>query len=250
VKKVATFFIAAVVLCGAAAAYGATTLDGEGAETSTIAQASKDAYCPACGAKNPAGAAYCSSCGKAIPKETAAHCPGCGAKLEPGSAYCASCGSATSRPAGRKWDRNVVAISGNAGGFFVNGSFGYVGTECAFQVADYFAFGPEFSYFFGGHSTGLIAGLEFRPYFVPYSRSTFVKPHAYFGGGYLRETVKVWIFEATGDGGYARAGGGVDFRIPGNDIIVPYFDLGAFTTFSNGESITRVQFEGGVRFAL
>lgn len=147
------------------------------------------------------------------------------------------------------WGRNIVAISGSAGGLFIDGSFGYVGGECAFQVVDYFALGPEFSYAFGSDSTAIIAGLEFRPYFVPYSRSVPAKPHAYFGGGYIRETAEIWIFEVTGDGGYARAGGGVDFRIPDN-FVVPYFDVGAFTTFSDGESKTKAQIEGGVRFAF
>ncbi len=248
-KTVATFFIAAVVLCGAAAAYGVTAFDGEGAETSTIAQASKDAYCPACGAKNPAGATYCSSCGKAIPKETAAHCPGCGAKLEPGAAYCASCGSATSRPARGGWDRNIVAIAGNFGGLLGNPSRAYVGCDVGFQICDYFALGPEVSYFFGD-SSGLIAGLEFRPYFVPYSRSVLVKPHAYVGGGYFRETGGGWGWEWTFEAGYARAGGGIDFRIPGYNVIVPYFDAGAFVLIKDGATSTKGQFEGGVRFAL
>ncbi len=147
------------------------------------------------------------------------------------------------------WGRNIVAISGNAGGIFIDGNFGSVGVECAFQAGDYFALGPEFTYAFRSNDTAIIAGLEFRPYFVPYSRSVFVKPHVYFGGGYISETVTEWIFKATADGGYARAGGGVDFRIPYN-FVVPYFDVGAFTTFSGGESKTKAQAEGGVRFAF
>lgn len=147
------------------------------------------------------------------------------------------------------WGRNIVAISGGAGGLFIDGSLGYVGGECAFQVIDYLALGPEFSYAIGSDSTAIIAGLEFRPYFVPYSRSVLVKPHAYVGGGYVRETVDVGIFEATGDGGYARAGGGIDFRVPGS-FVAPYFDAGAFITFSGGDSKTKAQAEGGVRFAF
>ena len=248
-KTVPTFIVTVVVLCSAAAAYGVTAFDGEAAETLTIAQASKNVYCPACGAKNSAGAVYCASCGKAMPKEAVAHCPGCGAKLKPGAAYCASCGSAASRRSRGEWGRNVVALSCNVGGLLGDPSRAYIGCDVGFQVCDYFAFGPEISYFFGD-SSGLIAGLEFRPYFVPYSRSISVKPHAYFGGGYFKETVEFWGFKLSGECGYARAGGGVDFRIPGNNIIVPYFDVGAFILIDDGETATKGQAEGGVRLAF
>jgi len=142
-----------------------------------------------------------------------------------------------------------MAISGNVGGLLGDPSRAYIGCDLGFQICDYFAFGPEISYFFGDTS-GLIAGLEFRPYFVPYSRSILVKPHAYFGGGYFKETAEGWGYQFTFEAGYARAGGGIDFRIPGNNIIVPYFDVGAFVLIKDGETATKGQAEGGVRFAF
>ena len=247
-KKVMSFIIVVIAFCSPAAAYDVTAFDGEAAETLTIAQASKNVYCPACGAKNPTGAAYCSSCGKTMPNEAVAHCPGCGAKLEPGAAYCASCGSTASRRARGEWDRNVMAISGNVGGIFGDNSFGGPGVDVAFQVSDYFALGPEFSYLFGGDSEYLLAGLEFRPYFVPYSRSIFVKPHAYFGGGYARVSAGDWRYTVTFDGGYARVGGGIDFRA--GSFVVPYFGAGFFISFMEGDNYKKGQAEGGVRFAF
>lgn len=249
-KKVAGIIIAVIILCYPAAAHETTAFDGEAKRTLTIAQASEYVYCPECGAKNEAGAAYCSGCGKELPKEAAVnYCPECGAKIEAGAVYCPSCGEGLARRTVTKWDRNIVAISFNAGGLFGDNNFGGVGTDVAFQVSDYFAFGPEFSYMFGSDSTYLLPGLEFRPYFVPYSRSISIKPHAYVGGGYARLTGEVGIISVSFDGGYARAGGGVDFRIP-DSMVVPYFDAGFFITFFEGENFKKGQVEGGVRLAI
>ncbi|MEE8639650.1 MAG: zinc ribbon domain-containing protein [bacterium] len=218
--------------------------------TLTAATAEETQTCPECGAKNATGAAYCSSCGEQLPKEAAPnYCPGCGGELEPGAAYCASCGTALTRRARGEWERNIVALSFNAGGIFVDGNRAYVGMDFAFQVADNFAFGPEFSYFFGGDSSGLFVGFECRPYAVPYSLPAPIKPHVVFAGGYVSETAEVWIFEVTGDGAYARVGGGIDFRIP-HSMVVPYFDASVLFTFSGEEAKTKAQFEGGVRFAI
>lgn len=192
VKRVIGVVAAVIVLCGAVAAYEGNGLEGEEAGALTIAQASKDVYCPYCGAKNEAGAIYCASCGKKLPaKPSANYCPKCGAKVEAGATYCPRCGASLGRRTGGEWKRNIVAISGNVGGILGDPSRAYIGCDVAFYPFDYFALGPEISYFFGDTS-GIFTGLEFRPYFVPYSRSTFVKPHAYVGGGYFRETGEVW----------------------------------------------------------
>lgn len=49
-----------------------------------------DVACASCGATNEAGAAFCSSCGKA----TAATCATCGAPNDAGSRFCNRCGAA------------------------------------------------------------------------------------------------------------------------------------------------------------
>lgn len=62
--------------------------------------------CPGCGAEIPAGSAFCSVCGFAVPKpETPAGnvCPGCGAPIKEGAAFCSACGFAVPKqeaPAG------------------------------------------------------------------------------------------------------------------------------------------------------
>ena len=46
-----------------------------------------------CGAKNGANMAFCPSCGKKKPEQTAAaFCSGCGTKAEPGAKFCPGCG--------------------------------------------------------------------------------------------------------------------------------------------------------------
>ena len=50
--------------------------------------------CAACGAKNKAGAGFCSSCGEKLSpleKETS-NCKGCGEALKPNARFCVSCG--------------------------------------------------------------------------------------------------------------------------------------------------------------
>lgn len=48
--------------------------------------------CPNCAADNPPGAKFCSSCGTAL-APTAVHCSQCGEELAPGARFCASCGT-------------------------------------------------------------------------------------------------------------------------------------------------------------
>jgi predicted RNA-binding Zn-ribbon protein involved in translation (DUF1610 family) len=56
--------------------------------------------CPSCGKANPAGSAFCSSCGAAIASTqsgagtSGAACPSCGDANPAGSAFCRSCGAA------------------------------------------------------------------------------------------------------------------------------------------------------------
>jgi predicted RNA-binding Zn-ribbon protein involved in translation (DUF1610 family) len=249
VKKLIGVVAAVIVLCGAAAAYEGSVWLRTGEEGLTIAQASEGVQCPYCGEENEARAVYCANCGGKLPTEPLAnYCPECGAEVEAGAAFCPRCGKSLTKRTSTKWKRNVVAIAGDFGGVLGDRSRAYIGCEVAFQLFDYFAFGPEISYFFGDTS-GIFTGLEFRPYFVPYSRSTLVKPHAYVGGGYLKETLSFWGYKYSSEAGYARAGGGIDFRIPGN-FLVPYFEGGAFVMIKSGRSSTKGQFEGGFRFAL
>lgn len=54
--------------------------------------------CPRCGAENPVGSAFCTSCGEAIPKEASPisenmrKCESCGAVVPKDSRFCTSCG--------------------------------------------------------------------------------------------------------------------------------------------------------------
>lgn len=45
-------------------------------------------HCPSCGAANPAGARFCSGCGKPL----ALACAACGAANQPGAKFCSNCG--------------------------------------------------------------------------------------------------------------------------------------------------------------
>ena len=58
---------------------------GQAASTKSPAAA----VCPSCRAENPAGAKFCSSCGKAM---AALKCPKCQTDLAPGAKFCSSCG--------------------------------------------------------------------------------------------------------------------------------------------------------------
>jgi membrane protease subunit (stomatin/prohibitin family) len=55
--------------------------------------ASSGTACASCKTSNPANAAFCSKCGKALSHSTSALCPKCHAKLPHGSSFCLSCGT-------------------------------------------------------------------------------------------------------------------------------------------------------------
>jgi hypothetical protein len=62
------------------------------------AAAAAGPVCPACRANVMAGARFCPSCGKPLPKPeppkpAVAFCPSCGAKVKPGARFCAACGT-------------------------------------------------------------------------------------------------------------------------------------------------------------
>lgn len=51
-------------------------------------------YCKNCGAENPTGSKFCSSCGKPLTEEPRpSFCRECGAQLPPGETVCPSCGA-------------------------------------------------------------------------------------------------------------------------------------------------------------
>lgn len=67
------------------------------AETSTIAQASKDVNCPECGYENEPDLNYCIKCGTPLKEETPGgktYCTQCGAPSAEGSTFCTACGYA------------------------------------------------------------------------------------------------------------------------------------------------------------
>lgn len=56
--------------------------------------------CPACGASNAHGAAFCVNCGTPLPKaEPKAACGSCGAQVPEGSKFCTRCGTPVEKPA-------------------------------------------------------------------------------------------------------------------------------------------------------
>ncbi len=55
-------------------------------------QPQSQAVCPHCNAANPAGAKFCSSCGKEIALQKAV-CPACNAQITAGAKFCPSCGA-------------------------------------------------------------------------------------------------------------------------------------------------------------
>ena len=59
--------------------------------------------CADCGATNPAGHRFCSSCGSPL----AAACPECGTPAGPGQRFCGSCGTALTAGRGRRVLRGV-----------------------------------------------------------------------------------------------------------------------------------------------
>ncbi len=72
--------------------------------------------CPGCGTEVPRDAAFCSSCGTAIPHvepapepaaDTARKCPGCGAEVSADSLFCNSCGTKLDTPAEGSGENNV-----------------------------------------------------------------------------------------------------------------------------------------------
>lgn len=266
-KKATTFVVTIVVLYTTAAAYGLTTFDAAGARTPTIAQASKDVSCPACGTKNPAGAVYCTNCGKKLPESVTGYnyCPECGEKTTPGEVHCANCGCRLYEPAEtrhgeRRWERNLLTLSGGVGAWFGNKTCWAPTVDIVFNVSDYFVFGPDFSYFFHGHDSGYLAGAEFRPYVIPYSRSYFLKPHASVGVGFGREKIDAGWRDYIVRRWYVRPGGGLDVRVA-ESRFAPYFNWGVLIlirgAFKDPYQLdddqitgTAFTFEGGVRITL
>jgi DNA-directed RNA polymerase subunit RPC12/RpoP len=265
VKKATGVIIAVIILYYPATAFGVTAFDGETAETSTIAQASNGVYCPECGAKNEAGAIYCANCGKKLPELRTDYnfCPKCGEKTEPADVYCAYCAFrltelAKTRPAESRWESSLLTLSLGVGGWFGSRTCAAPTADLVFNVSDYFAFGPDLSYFFHGDGSGYLAGLEFRPYIVPYSRSYFLKPHATVGVGFGREKVDVsWRYFLVRRW-YVRPGAGLDVRIA-ESRFVPYFDWTTLIFFGGKEYQeieedqklkTAFVFEGGIRITL
>ncbi len=56
--------------------------------------------CPACGAVNASGAAFCVKCGSALPKaEAQVTCASCGAQMPADGKFCTRCGTPVTAPA-------------------------------------------------------------------------------------------------------------------------------------------------------
>jgi predicted RNA-binding Zn-ribbon protein involved in translation (DUF1610 family) len=267
VKKATGVIVAVIVLFYPAAAYGEIAPDGEAAETLTTARASEAVYCPYCGAENEAGAIYCASCGKKLPELRTEYnyCPKCGEKNASGTAYCTNCGyrlsePAETRPETSRWKRSLLTLSGGVGAWFGNRTCVAPTVDLVFNVSDYFAFGPDFSYFFHGDGSGYLAGAEFRPYIIPYSRSYFLKPHATVGVGFGREKIDVgWRYYIVRRW-YVRPGGGLDVRVA-ESRFAPYFNWAALILIRGNfedpwqlddDQITKTAFvfEGGIRITL
>jgi predicted RNA-binding Zn-ribbon protein involved in translation (DUF1610 family) len=254
-----------IILCWPAAALEATGFYRDTAGTLTIAQLSGKIYCPYCGEENELGSAHCANCGKKLPELRTEYnyCPKCGEKIERGDLYCPYCRFRMTKiaemgPAASRWERSLLTLSVGVGGWF--GSITYVAptADLVFNVSDYFAFGPDFSYFVHGHYSGFLAGLEFRPYIIPYSKSYFLKPHATVGVGYAYQDYYNGWRHIIHERPYVRPGGGLDIRIAESGF-VPYLDWSALTFFGGREpqiiqEIDKIApafvFEGGIRITL
>jgi hypothetical protein len=82
------------------AAIAEPTVSGipEREEPAPAAAGTAEPVCPACNATVLAGARFCPSCGKPLPKPeppkpVLAFCPRCGAKVKPGARFCGGCGA-------------------------------------------------------------------------------------------------------------------------------------------------------------
>jgi hypothetical protein len=266
-KKVISYTVAMIGLYSPAAFCGVSPLDGGGTETLPIAAASDYVYCPECGAKNEAGAAYCANCGKKLPKlgNDFKFCPQCGEKVGPGRAYCGYCGFnlaklERTRPEENTWEQGYLTLSGGIGAWFGRRTCVALSTDIVFNVSDHFVFGPGFSYFFHGDGSGYLVGAEFRPYIIPYSRSYFLKPHATLGVGFGREKIDVsWRYYIV-KRWYVRPGAGLDVRIS-ESRLAPYFNWAGLILIRGNfkdpwqleeDQITGTAFifEGGVRITF